>query len=362
MSLGVYALIDLAALQHNLQVVRQQAPNSKVLAVLKSQGYGHGALPVAQALQAQADALGVARVEEALALRQAGISADIVVLEGPLHASDIDSAQRQDLILTIHHPHQLELLKQANPKPKLRCWLKLDTGMHRLGFVPEQVASLLAELKAIAAVADDVVLMTHLANADDTADPASGHQLQRMQAATSDLALPQSIANSAGILAWPDSHKDWVRPGLMLYGASPLIGKSADDLGLCPVMTLKAPLIAINALKKGEPVGYGGTWQADRDMRLGVVGIGYGDGYPRHIGPQGQVLLHGQRLPVIGRVSMDMIAIDLQDCDAEIGDGVTLWGGDLPLDEVAAWANTIPYTLICGLTARVPRIYAEQEA
>ena len=354
---SVFADIDLSALRHNVAVVRAHAPHSRVMAVVKSLAYGHGCIPIAQALQGQADALAVARFEEAVALREAGISGPLVVLEGPACAAQLDVAAELDLQLTLHHASQLPLLRSYRGAP-LACWLKCDTGMHRLGFVPQELAGLHAELCALPGVAS-VDLMTHLACADDRDDATTQAQLAAFAQAAEGLQAQRSIANSAGILAWPDSHADWVRPGLMLYGASPMLGQDAEAFDLRPVMTLQAPLIAIKPLAAGEAVGYGATWRAPRDLPLGVVGIGYGDGYPRHIGADAQVLINGQRVPVVGRVSMDMITVDLSGIEAQVGDSVTLWGEGLPADEVARWADTIPYTLFCGVSARVERRYKD---
>jgi len=356
---GACARIDLAALRHNLGVVRERAPGRRVMAVIKSQAYGHGMLPVAQALREQVDAFALARIDEAVALREAGIDAPLVVLEGPLTADDLALARRHHLALVIHDPHQLALLQADMRGGALDCWIKFDTGMHRLGFDPAQADGLLEQFRALPWLRL-AGLMTHLANADDLADTTTETQLTRMRAVLPGCGLARSLANSAGILAWPDSHADWVRPGLMLYGASPLAGRDAAALDLRPVMTLSAPLLAVRSVQRGEPVGYGGTWRAPEDLPLGVVGIGYGDGYPRHIGPGAQVLLRGRRLPVVGRVSMDMLMVDLRGLpEARVGDRVTLWGEGLPADEVARWADTIPYTLFCGVTARVARDYGD---
>ena len=356
---SVQAVIDLAALRHNLEVVRRSAPGRRIMAVVKSQAYGHGEVAVARALEGRADALAVARAGEGVALREAGIQAPLVVLEGPGGPDELAACVRFGLQPTLHHASQIELLRGLSGQASLDCWLKCDTGMHRLGFAPEGLGGLWREVSALPAVAS-LRLMTHLACADDPRDPMTGEQLARMRAACAGLPAEQSIANSAGILAWPDSHADWVRPGLMLYGASPLAGRDAAGLDLRPVMTLSAPLIAVKALGAGEPVGYGATWRAPEDMPLGVAGIGYGDGYPREIAPGAQVLVNGMRVPVVGRVSMDMIALDLRGVEAAVGDRVVLWGEGLPVDEVAAWAGTIPYTLFCGVTARVPRRYRDE--
>lgn len=360
MAAAVVADIDLGAIVHNLQVVRRHAPRSRVMAVVKSLAYGHGMVPVARALVAAgADALAVARIEEGVALREAGVEAPVVVLEGFVRVEELDQVRRHDLQLVVHDIYQMAMLQGARDGGPVRCWLKFDTGMHRLGFDPEQGEWVLAQFSGMPQVQLEG-LMTHLANADDVNDPATAVQLERMAAVTTLSELPCSIANSAGILAWPDSHRDWVRPGLMLYGASPLLGQTAEGLGLRAAMTLKAPLIAVRTAKPGDRVGYGGTWEAPERMPLGVVGIGYGDGYPREIGPGTEVLLRGRRAPVVGRVSMDMICVDLRGLeDARVGDPVVLWGQGLPADEIADKAGTIPYTLFCGVTQRVARNYAE---
>lgn len=353
---GVHADINLAALRHNLSVARKHAPHSKIMAVVKSLAYGHGAIQIAQALSVEADALAVARIDEAVLLRKAGIDADILVLEGASDSDDLQQAHEHNLQLVVHQPYQIDLLHRFTGSKAVSCWLKLDTGMHRLGFPVADAQSIIEQLNAIPSVAE-LVLMTHLASADDLGDSMTDHQLTAMDEASAAFPGAVSIANSAGILAWPDSHSAWVRPGIMLYGSSPFAAESASSKKLEPVMTLRAPLIAIKQLHAGDAVGYGGTWQATESMPMGVVAIGYGDGYPRHIGADACVLINGQRAPLIGRVSMDMITLDLRGIDVQIGDDVTLWGEGLPADDVAAWANTIAYTLFCGVTARVPRYY-----
>lgn len=355
----MHARIDLSALRHNLAVVRRRAPYSRVMAVVKSLGYGHGAIQVAQALAPYADALAVARIEEGVALREAGIEAPLTVLEGFVTGAHLELARRHALQLVIHAAQQLELLRADRSSRPVECWLKVDTGMHRLGFAHTRAGQFLAQLRNLPQVVP-VGLMTHLANADDSADRTTLAQLERMQKAARGSDLPVSIANSAGILAWPDTHADWVRPGVMLYGASPLQHRTAAQLGLRPVMTLEAPLIAIKEIETGAPVGYGGVWRAPEPMPLGVVGIGYGDGYPRHVRVGTEVLLRGSRVPLVGRVSMDMITVDLRGMeDARVGDRATLFGEGLPVDELAGWADTIPYTLLCGVSARVARTYRD---
>lgn len=356
---SVHADIDLSALRHNLSVARRQAPNSRVMAVVKSLAYGHGELAVARTIEPFADALAVARVEEGVRLRGAGIQCPLMILEGAVSPQHLDLARRHDLQLSVHDVYQLGLIQADQSNEPLTCWLKIDTGMHRLGIPPEQAAHSLKLLAALPQI-HLAGVMTHLANADDTADPTTRQQLDRMREVTAGLDLPRSIANSAGILGWRDSHAEWVRPGLMLYGASPLQGCSAADLDLRPVMTLSAPLIAIKGIGAGARVGYGGTWTAPETMPLGVVSIGYGDGYPRHIREGAEVLLRGRPAKVVGRVSMDMITIDLRGIgDARVGDRVVLWGNDLPVERLADNCNTIPYTLFCGVTARVQRRYQD---
>lgn len=353
MAIAPVARIDLDALRHNLGVVHAAAPGRKVMAVIKADAYGHGLLRVAEALDG-ADALAVARLDEAVQLHDAGCRRPIVLLEGCLDAQELAEAAQRDFIPVVHHPEQLALLREARPARPLACWLKVDTGMHRLGFAPDQAPGAFDELAALDSVRGRPGLMTHLANADDRWDVTTGEQLARFRPVAQRCAVPTSIANSAGILGWADSHGDWVRPGLMLYGASPFLnGKGGDD-GLRPVMTLSARLIAVNPLRAGDPVGYGGTWRCPADMSVGVVGIGYGDGYPREIAADTPVLVNGRPSRVVARVSMDMITVDLHGLpEARVGDEVTLWGEGLPVERIAASAATIPYTLFCGIAARV---------
>ena len=345
--------IDLEALRHNLRVARRAAPRSRLMAVVKADAYGHGLLRVVEAL-GEADSLAVARVGEGLALRNAGVSKPVTVLGGFLDEEELGAAAAAGLTLVVHQPAQLHLLKNTPLSQPVSCWLKVDTGMNRLGFAPEAAAQAYRELKSLAAVHGAPGLMTHLANADQRTDPASSAQLQRFQPLLDELGAVSSIANSAAVLAWPESHGDWIRPGLMLYGASPFPDAAAKDLELQPVMSFCARLIAVKQLRKGDRVGYGGIWQAREDMPLGVVGAGYGDGYPRELAAGTPVLLGNRRAPLVGRVSMDMCTVDLRGIpDAMVGDPVTLWGRGLPVEEIARAAGTVPYTLLCGITSRV---------
>ncbi len=344
--------IDRKALQHNLGVVRKHAPRSRVMAVIKADAYGHGVLPVAAALGG-ADAFAVARIEEATQLREAGIDKQLLVLSGAHDKQELLQASQLGVDLVVHHATQFALLAEtAMPRPVV-VWLKLDTGMNRLGFPPQQTEKLLSRLQHLPGVAKVAGFLTHLANADDLGDDFTPLQLQRFSRATAGFNLPLSIANSAGILGWPPSHADWVRPGIMLYGASPFFSPLEE---LRPAMTFASRLISVKTVQAGEPVGYGGIWQASKSMPVGVVAAGYGDGYPREMPAGTPVLLNNQKVPVVGRVSMDMLMVDLhQQPQARVGDEVVLWGRGLPAETIAAAAETISYTLFCGITSRVQR-------
>lgn len=346
--------LDLAALRHNLQRARALSAGSRIMAVIKADAYGHGIHRAAQAL-AEADALAVARIEEALELRHAGIDMPIVLLEGVFGASDLQAAAAHRLQVVVHHQFQLEMLEQATLAQALDVWLKIDTGMHRLGIPLPQVDDVWRRLQACAQTAS-VRLMTHLASADELHSPQTPQQLANFSAVTAGMQAERSMANSAGLLAWPDSHGDWVRPGIMLYGASPFAERSAADLGLQAVMSLRSRVIAINQITAGEPIGYGASWSCPETMPVGVVACGYGDGYPRHAVVGTPVRIGDHLVPVIGRVSMDTICVDLRGCPAAIGDEVTLWGQGLPVDVVASHASTIPYELLCGITRRVQAV------
>ncbi len=356
MTRATRALINLSALRHNLSIARRHAPDSHIMAIIKANGYGHGSVAIARALDL-ADTFGVACLDEAITLRQAGIEQPIVLLEGVLHAADLKLVREHQLELVVHHSTQVSLLEQNDGSP-IPVWLKLDTGMHRLGIPPGDVGEIRQRLERTTTVAQPIRLMTHLANADDRQDDTTRQQLACFDAATAELGLQASIANSAGILAWPDTHRDWVRPGIMLYGVSPLRDSSAVENELQPVMTLQSELIAVNQQRQGAPIGYGGSYRCPQDMPVGVVAVGYGDGYPRHAPNGTPVLVNGMRVPLIGRVSMDMICVDLRDCpDAGIGDPVVLWGDGLPVEEIALMAGTIGYELLCQVTQRVPLDY-----
>jgi alanine racemase len=349
------ALLDSRALQHNLDVVRQAAPGARVMAVVKANAYGHGLTWAARHLS-RADAFAVASVEEAVPLRAAGIDRPVCLLEGFFSADDLPLIEQHRLAPVLHHVAQIDMLEQSAVKGPLTVWIKVDTGMHRLGFPVAEVADVVSRLKRMPAIGE-VRLMSHFANADHRGDDSTRRQIAAFQELARAHPFQCSLANSAGILAWPDSHFDWVRPGIMLYGSSPMNTETAGALDLMPVMTLSTRLLAVHARHKGDRVGYGGDWICPQDMTVGVAAIGYGDGYPRHAPAGTPVLVNGQRSPLIGRVSMDMITIDLRtQPNARVGDPVVLWGRGLPIDEIARNADTISYELMCHVAERIPRV------
>jgi alanine racemase len=353
------AIIDLGALRLNLARVRRAAPRSRIVAVIKADGYGHGIVPVAQALEG-ADAFGVACLEEALALRCAGISAPILLLEGVFAARELTSAAEQRLTVVVHMEEQIAMLEGVRFERPLEVWVKVDTGMHRLGFEPQTVPQALGRLRACPQVARVRGLMTHLACADELDHPLTARQWACLESLAEGQTGELSVANSAAILGWPGTHAEWVRPGIMLYGASPFPDRVGAEHGLAPVMTLSSNLMAVRQCRRGQAIGYGASWTCPEDMAVGVVSIGYGDGYPRHAPPGTPVLLRGRRALLIGRVSMDMLHVDLRGHpDARLGDPVVLWGQGLPVEVVARQANTISYELLCQVTRRVPRRLVE---
>ena len=347
------ATVSSAALRHNLRRARELAPGARVMAVIKANGYGHGLVGTARALR-DADAFAVARMEEAVALREAALDNPVVLLEGVLDAQQLPLASALGLELVVHSPEQLEMLESTMLSRPVQAWLKLDTGMNRLGVAPEMVREALRRLERSDNVLPGVRLMTHLACADERDEAVTAQQLARFDAALGDLPGERSIANSAGLLWRPDAHAEWVRPGIMLYGVSPFADSTGEDLGLRPAMELLSTVIAMRTVRRGERVGYGGVWTAREDAHVAIAAIGYGDGYSRHLGSGAPVLVRGQRAPLAGRISMDMIAVDVTRVPGvRVGDEVTLWGAGLPVEELAQLAGTIPYELLCGVTQRV---------
>lgn len=353
MARPILASIDLTALRHNLGVVRQHAPHSRVLAVVKANAYGHGIARVARTLaQAGVDGFALLELDAAIGLRAAGMRQRIVLLEGFFEAAELTLLTRHGIDSVIHNPDQVAMLQHAPAGAKINLMLKLNSGMNRLGFTAADWRGALAALRASAA-ADELTLMTHFANSDDARGVA--WQMEAFARMTQGVALPRSLANSAAIIRYPQTHADWVRPGIMLYGATPFADVGAAQLGLRPVMTLTSQIIGVQHLKAGDTVGYGGLFKAERDMRIGVVACGYADGYPRHA-PSGTPVRVGDALTVtVGRVSMDMLCADISALpQARVGTRVVLWGEGNPVDEVATAAGTVGYELLCALAPRVP--------
>lgn len=346
--------IDLSAVRHNLAVARRAAPGRKVFAVIKANAYGHGDRLILDAL-ADADAIAVARLSEGINLRQHGYARPILVLGVLDGVQDLVLAAEHSLDVTLSHVDQLPHMLRAEVSRALSVWIKIDTGMHRLGIRPDELQFVLSQLEA-GAWSGDIGLMTHFANADQRDGDETRRQLELFETVTSRQPFERSLCNSAGILAWPDAHADWVRPGIMLYGSSPFAETSARELDLKPVMTFRSELVSLNHLIKGDAVGYGGDWVCPQDMLVGVAAVGYGDGYPRHAPNGTPVLVNGLEVPLAGRVSMDLITLDLRSQpQARVGDPVVLWGKGLAADRVAAAAGTISYELFCGITGRVER-------
>ena len=327
------------------------------MAVVKANAYGHGLVPTALALS-DADAFAVARLEEAGWLRSAGVRQPIVLLEGVFDSAQLAEAALLDLDLVVHEEQQLLLLERAALAHRFVAWLKVDTGMNRLGFRPEEFAPALARLRALNACIREIRLLTHLARADERDAEMTGAQLRQFHELTRGQGLATSAANSAAILGTPASHADWIRPGLALYGVSPFPGEPASAFGLEPAMTLETIVIATRRVPRGETVGYGGAWRAARDSRLAIIAAGYGDGLPWGLPAGTAVCIAGAQLPLVGRVSMDMIAVDITDAAQaiDVGARVVLWGPELPVEQMARSAGTIPYELLCSVSQRVPLV------
>jgi alanine racemase len=350
----IRAVIDTHALRHNLTIIRERARGARVMAVVKANAYGHGLIPTALAL-ADADAFAVARLEEGLALRGAGITQPIVLLEGVFAQEHLLEAARHGFDLVVHDPLQIELLEEYSGAARFLTWIKIDTGMNRLGFRPEEFPAALERIRRLQPPPLEIRLLTHLARADERDDTMTREQWTRFKQAVGHLDYKLSIANTAGLFGDVHLGCDWVRPGLALYGASPFDDRSAAELGLRPVMNLETSVIATRKVLQGETVGYGGTWRASKDSQIAIIAAGYGDGIARNLPGGTPVLIDGQRAPIVGRVSMDMIAVDISKLKSvHVGTPVVLWGVGLPVEEIARYAATIPYELLCSVSQRVP--------
>ena len=350
------AYINLDALRHNLNVVKSTAPNSKVLAVIKANGYGHGITRVAQNLNS-ADGFAVASMDEALALRQEGLLHRVLLLEGIFSENELSLVYQHRLDLVIHSHHQLTWLLESPHTGQINVWIKIDTGMHRLGFNLEDAEWVIDQLQR-SQKPFQIHLMSHLASADEST-AFTQTQIARFNNLAAQYDYPKSLANSAGLQNFKSTHYDWVRPGIMLYGSGPT---QAFKSKLKPVMTLASEVSALKWISKGESVGYGNDWTAPRDTYVAIIAIGYGDGYPRHAPSGTPVLIQGKKMSLIGRVSMDMICVDVTQLanNLYIGEPAILWGHEnLTVDEVAEAAGTIGYELLCGVTQRVAMIEVE---
>jgi len=347
----IRATIRASALARNFAVARRHAGDSRIWAVIKANAYGHGLLRAARALE-QADGYALLDFEEAIRLRLAGIDKPLLMLEGFFQPQDLALLAEYRLTPAVHSLAQLEMLEKTALAAPIDTYLKVNSGMNRLGFTIDNVRLAWNALKSHRQVRS-VTLMTHFADADGAGGVAA--QLEWMAQITRDLEAPRSLANSAALLRYPESRADWVRPGIMLYGCSPFPDAAAESLGLEPAMTLRSELIGVQNLQAGEGVGYGFSFKAEAEMTIGIVACGYADGYPRHAPSGTPVLVGGQRVPTVGRVSMDMLCVDISDLpEAYIGTPVTLWGEGLSADEVATKAGTVSYELLCGLAPRVP--------
>tara|TARA_B110000046_G_C13024703_1_gene413249 strand:+ start:5575 stop:6657 length:1083 start_codon:yes stop_codon:yes gene_type:complete len=359
MSRPTKAIIDLQALRNNFQLAQSLAPQSNTIAMVKANAYGHGAAEVSGALADIAPAFGVACIEEALDLRAAGISNPILLLEGTFSANEVGTAAQHGFWLMVENHPQKEAILTADISHPVQVWLGVDTGMHRLGFEPAEIAEVYRILNASSNVSEQIVVSSHFASADDLDNQTTNKQIECF-----DACMPNnpnalsSLANSAAILAWPQAQRDWQRPGYMLYGCSPFVvaQKNADQLQA--VMSFESAVISVRNIAVGESVGYTGNWTAERESTIATITVGYGDGYPRHAPNGTPVLVNGLRCPLVGRVSMDMITVDVTDLpEVAIGAKVQLWGQVLPVNEVAQACGTIGYELLTRMPARVPRIY-----
>ncbi len=354
------AVIDLAALRNNFNVAQQAAAPAKAIAVVKANAYGHGAVRIAQALNDTVPAFAVACIEEAIELRENDVTKPILLLEGAFEQTELALCAEHDFWIVVENDPQLEALLNSNLKAPLTVWVGIDSGMHRLGINKDNVSSYINKLEASPNVKGEVVLASHFASADELDNPMTVNQIAHFKASIDGYKRPTSLANSAAVMAWPDSHGDWVRPGYMLYGNSPLDRDHQNDKQLLPVMNFTSAIISIRDIAVGESVGYAESWTATRPSQVATVAIGYGDGYPRHAPSGTPVLVNGVRAKLVGRVSMDMITVDVTDLqDTKIGDEVTLWGPELSVNEVASCAGTIGYELLTRMPLRTPRVYVD---
>ncbi|WP_367605886.1 alanine racemase [Legionella sp. W05-934-2] len=348
--------VDQSSLNHNLDMVKQLAPSSKIAAMVKANAYGCGLQSVLPVLHDQVDALGVACVNEAIVIRQMGYQTPCILFQGVFSSQDYHYIENYGFELVIHSEQQLQQFLSQRFSKRIRCWLKVDTGMHRLGIAPEDVPNAIERLSMSPHVDRPIGVVSHFACADEPNHPLNRYQIDQFEAIKAFLGpnFVYSISNSGAIIDASHNHYDMVRPGIMLYGGSPISGKLASELGLKPVAFFTSQIMAMKSINAGETVGYGATWQANKKSHIAIAAVGYGDGYPRHISHQAQVAIGNQLAPIVGRVSMDMMAIDISELtNINVGDSVELWGSQIPIDRVADWAGTISYELLCQFQHRV---------
>ena len=352
-----YAIINLPALVHNYDCVVKLAPTSETIAVIKANAYGHGAIEVAKYLSPHVPAFAVAFIDEAICLREAGITLPILIIEGAFSSDDLDTALAQNFWLMFHTPEQIEWLANYPCPYTGKLWLKVDTGMNRLGIKPNDVGFILA--KFTPAQLKNLVLCTHFSSSDELDNPKTQEQIHTFERVNKTLIYPKSLANSAAILSWPQSHGDYNRLGIALYGATPIPARNLP-VKLKPVMTLRSTIMALRELGVGESVGYGEIWQAKRPSIIATVAIGYADGYPRNAPNGTPTFINAQIAPLAGRVSMDMITIDVTDVmPVKIGDSIELWGENLAVETVAEYLDSNNYELLTRVSHRVPRLYVK---
>lgn len=361
MSRPAKIIIDLTAIQANCRLAHSIAPQSKTVAVIKADAYGHGAVEVAKAIGSQVEMFAVSCLEEALILRKNAVHKPILLLEGCFEKTELTTALNNQCELVVHSRLQAQQLLNAKLEKPINVWLKIDTGMHRLGILPEEVDCIYGELHASANV-KNIILMTHFAHADDVSGQHTVMQIGQFEHCTAPIIanaphkVALSMANSAALLAWPQTRVDWHRPGIMLYGLSPFLDPIEETKKLIPAMDFESQVIALREISSGESVGYGCTWTAKRRSIIATIAVGYGDGYPRTAKSGTPVLINRQRAPLAGRVSMDLICVDVTDLDkVEVGDKALLWGKVLSANEVASWAGTIGYELVTRMPSRVTR-------
>lgn len=347
------AFIHQASLRHNLGVVKSLTPQSKIMSVVKANGYGHGLIHAAHGLK-ESDGFAVLSLNEAIDLREHGFEQEILLLEGVFESYEISIAAKMNINLVVHNLHQLKMIDDAKLKYPIDVHFKINTGMNRLGFNPQDTKEILTSLQSKSYI-KSITLMTHFATADEP--KGVDWQLNIFNGIANQFNFSRSVANSASILNFKNTHLEWVRPGIMLYGASPIVGKKANIFQLKPAMQLKSKIIAIQHLSKGDSIGYGESFKAQNDMRIGVVACGYADGYPRHAPSGTPIYVAGKKTSTVGRVSMDMLYIDITNIsEASISSEVELWGEHIPVDDVAEKSGTVGYELLCAISAskRVP--------